>query len=211
MEHFKIQPNGYLNQEIQGFYHEDYEGGGKWREAGTIENIICTLKNDITPYPTTVLQNAMNQLANILLEDLPKILKSTNFSNLTICVIPRAKAESTYSENQKLFRRTIKLVVEKLNSFIDGTNYVIRHTDTQTTHRAKWGHGGSGNPPYPNITKDTCSISEDVRGKDILLIDDLYTKTINIDEDAIQALLDKGAHSVVFYAVGRTVSRNTTI
>jgi len=38
-----------------------------------------------------------------------------------------------------------------------------------------------------------------------LLIDDLYTRTVNIDEDAIQALLDKGAHSVAFYAVGRTV------
>ena len=44
-------------------------------------------------------------------------------------------------------------------------------------------------------------------GKDILLIDDIYTKTVNIDEDAIQALLDNGARSVFFYAIGKTVSK----
>lgn len=33
----------------------------------------------------------------------------------------------------------------------------------------------------------------------------MYTYTTNIDEDAIQALLDKGAKSVRFYAVARTV------
>jgi hypoxanthine-guanine phosphoribosyltransferase len=29
--------------------------------------------------------------------------------------------------------------------------------------------------PYPGITKATCTISNEVKGKDILLIDDLYT------------------------------------
>ena len=57
------------------------------------------------------------------------------------------------------------------------------------------------------MTKDTCSISDDVIGKDILLIDDLYTKTVNIDEDCIQALLDKGARSVIFYSIGKTLLR----
>lgn len=61
--------------------------------------------------------------------------------------------------------------------------------------------------PYPGITKETCIISNDVKGKEILLIDDLYTETINIDEDAIQALIDFGANSVVFYALGKTVAR----
>jgi phosphoribosylpyrophosphate synthetase len=211
MKQFVILPNECLDKPIQAFFHDDYEGGGKWKESGTIENMICTLKNDITPYSSNVLQNASQQLANILLEDLPQILQKTGKNNLTVCVIPRAKAESNYPENQKLFRRTIRLVVEKLNGFLDGTSYIIRHTDTQTTHRARWGHGGTGKMPYQGITKDTCEISENVRGRDILLIDDLYTKTVNIDEDAIQALLDKGVKSVVFYSVGKTVSRNTAI
>jgi hypothetical protein len=39
------------------------------------------------------------------------------------------------------------------------------------------------------------------------LIDDLYSKSINIDEDAIQALIEKGANRVFFYAIGRTVRK----
>lgn len=42
-------------------------------------------------------------------------------------------------------------------------------------------------------------------GTRILLIDDIYTKTVNIDEDAIQALLNKGARQVFFYAIGYTI------
>jgi hypothetical protein len=66
------------------------------------------------------------------------------------------------------------------------------------------GYGGDGDMPYVGITKATCKISGDVRGKDILLIDDIYTKGVNIVEDAIQALLDNGPKSVIFYAVAKT-------
>jgi hypoxanthine-guanine phosphoribosyltransferase len=207
MEQFTIQQNEYLNRQIQGFYHADYEGGGgKWKEAGTIENIICTLKNDITPYSPSVLQDAKQQLTKILGQDLPKILQITELVNLTVCVIPRAKAN--YNANQLLFRATISEVVNHLSGFSNGTNYIVRHTNTRTTHLNKSGNGGDGDLPYSGITNNTCSIDDNVRGKDILLIDDLYTQTINIDEDAIQALLDKGARSVVFYAVGKTMYNN---
>jgi len=204
----QLKVKHFLKRDIQAFYHSDYSGGGQWKVQGTIENIICTLKNDISPYPLNVLQNASQQLANVLLEDLPQILQQTGKSNITICVIPRAKAK--YNPDQLLFIATVSNVVNHLSGFNNGTNYIVRHTDTKTTHRARWGHGGNGSMPYPGITKDTCSISTEVRGKDILLIDDLYTKTINIDEDCIQALLDNGANSVIFYSVGKTVSKNST-
>ena len=203
----ELKPIPFLNQSIRGFYHSDYSGGGgQWRTPGTIENIICTLKNDITPYSTSVLQNVSQQLARILLEDLPQISAQIEKDNLTVCVIPRAKAN--YNADQLLFIKTVSDVINKLSNFHNGTDYIARHTDTQTTHRARSGHGGSGSMPYPGITKETCTISDKVIGKDILLIDDLYTKTVNIDEDAIQALLDKGVKSVIFYAVGKTVSKD---
>jgi hypothetical protein len=37
------------------------------------------------------------------------------------------------------------------------------------------------------------------------LIDDVYTRTVNIDEDMVQALLSSGANSVTFYAIGKTI------
>ena len=102
----------------------------------------------------------------------------------------------------------VKGCLTSLKDFVDGTDYIVRHTDTRTTHMDKSGYGGNGNLPYPGITKDTCTISDKIIGKDILLIDDLYTESINIDEDAIQALLDCGAKSVTFYSLGKTIRKS---
>ncbi len=49
----------------------------------------------------------------------------------------------------------------------------------------------------------TCEISPNVKEKDILLIDDIYTPGVNIDEDAVNALLKMGARTVTFYSVGK--------
>ena len=196
-----------LEQDVKAFYNSDYQGGGNWRVTGTIENLICTFKNDITPYPQATLDYARFRLSQILRKDLPEILRICGKSNLRVCVIPRAKSELTYRPNQLYFRSTIQDVVQQLHGFEDGTHDIIRHTNTSTTHLARRGNGGEGEQPYIGITKDTCNISNNIIGKDILLIDDLYTKTVNIDEDCLQALIDKGARSVMFYSIGKTKSR----
>jgi len=204
MNQFTIFANEYLNRNIQGFYHEEYHAGN-WKMDGTIENIITTLKNDIPPFKNKeTLQLAINRLIAIVEKDLTKI-KQTQQANLTICIIPRAKIEANYSNNQLLFKKVIHHLTVKLG-FNDGSDYIKRHTNTRTTHRDRSGYGGDGSRPYPGITKSTCDISNKVKGQDILLIDDLYTKSINIDEDAIQALFDNGAKSVIFYAPGKTVN-----
>lgn len=197
----------FLKQDTNAFYHADYNGGGSWQISNSIENLIWTLKNDVDPFPDRI-QNVAIQFSKILHQDFPEILQITKKNNLIVCVIPRSKAESHYRKDQLLFREIISLVVDKLPNFDNGTKYIIRHINTKTTHLDRNGEGGDGNLPYPGITKDTCTISEKVKGKDILLIDDLYTKSVNIDEDAIQALLDKGANSVTFYSIGKTVLRN---
>lgn len=196
-----------LKQDIIAFYHGDYQGGGNWRVPGSIENLICTFKNDVTTYTEQTLINAAKRLALILKEDMPEVLRLSGKQCLRVCVIPRAKREDSYRNNQLYLRATIQYVTKHLAGFVDGTHDIIRHTNTSTTHLARSGHGGEGELPYVGITKDTCNISADVIGQDILLIDDLYTKTVNIDEDCIQALLDKGARSVIFYSIGKTLSR----
>jgi predicted amidophosphoribosyltransferase len=199
----------FISKSINAFYHSDYHGGnGELRNTiGTVENIITTLKNQFQDKSRDVLLQAMNNLIAILMQDLPQVLQKTGKNNLTVCVIPRAKAEATYSQNQLLLKQAIQNAITKLNGFSDGTNYIIRHTNTRTTHLDRARYGGDGDLPYPGITKNTCDISSNVRGKDILLIDDLYTESVNIDEDAIQALIDNGANSVVFYSLGKTAPR----
>lgn len=197
----------FLQQDTNAFYHADYNSGGSWQIPNSIENLIWTFKNDVDPFPER-LPNVQQQLVAILRQDLPQIIRQIGKNNLTVCVVPRSKAAGYYRADQLLFRRVISNVAEELTNFQNGTNYIVRHTNTRTTHLDRNGEGGEGNLPYPGITKNTCTISEEVNGKDILLIDDLYTKSVNIDEDAIQALLDNGANSVTFYSIGKTVSRN---
>lgn len=197
---FKIMPNEFLKHEIQGYFHLDYIG---YHKEGN-PDFINDLKNQFGNTNVSILQSAANELVNILNKDFPLIKRLHSKLNLTVCVIPRAKAETHYSENQKLFRRLISDVTSQITGLSNGTSYIIRHQDTKTTHLAKSGWGGEGDLPYVGITKNTCNISNLVRGKDILLIDDIYTKNVNIDEDAIQALIDSGAKSVIFYAIAKT-------
>lgn len=203
------QVGTFLTKKVQAYYHDDYHGGDpELRDTtGTVENIITTLKNQFKDKSKEVLIQAGKNMIAILNKDLPQILRATGLEELVVCAIPRSKAENTYTNVQLLFKKAIEGSVKDLDKFIDGTDYIVRHTDTRTTHMDKSGYGGIGNLPYPGITKDTCTISDKVRGKDILLIDDLYTASVNIDEDAIQALFDNGAKSVTFYSLGKTIKR----
>jgi len=198
MHEFTILPNRYLGQNIQAFYHTDYVG---YRNPGN-PDYINTLKNTYNSFPASILNSAVQELKNVLLEDLPQILRLLQLNSLTVCVVPRAK--TNYQPNQLLFKSTIRNVVNQLNGFCDGTDYITRHTNTRTTHLppSTPNYNNDGQRPYPGITTDTCNISNNVNGRDVLLIDDLYTRTVNIDEDAIQALLNCGANSVTFYAIG---------
>ena len=205
MTPFIIAQNQYLSQNIRAFYHTDFGG----IQLPNNPNYLYKLKND--PHHNWSdyrLLEAQQDFLRVLLLDLPEILLHINKNPLTVCVVPRAKAENTYNPNQLLFKANVRNAVNLLgNNIIDGTNYIERHTNTKTTHirQAIEGYINDGSIPYVGITNATCLISNDVIDKDILLIDDIYTRTVNIDEDAIQSLLDKGANSVSFYAIGKTV------
>lgn len=196
-----------LTRNIQGFYHTDF-GGVKLPNN---PNYLYKLKND--PHHNWTeqrIQEAQQQLLNALLNDLPNVINQVGVRPLTVCVVPRAKADNTYRPNQLLFKATVKNAVTQLgNDFIDGTNYITRHTNTKTTHlrNAMEGFVNDGRAPYTGITLETCNFSNNINGKNILLIDDIYTRTVNIDEDAIQALLTNGANSVTFYAIGNTIAK----
>lgn len=225
MKRFRIQPikswytnkttsqrqqGQFLSQSVEAFFHHDYHTGNSQvrTQFGTVENIITTLKNQFEDVHPVALERTSNLFVSILQTDLPKILSKVEKQRLTVCVVPRAKQQDFYQKNQLLFKSSVKQAVSTLNNFDDGTDFILRHTNTRTTHLDKSGYGGDGDLPYPNITKDTCHISNAVNGRDILLIDDLYTESVNIDEDCLQALLDSGANSVYFYSLGRTKSKN---
>lgn len=206
MNTFNINANRYLATPVLGYYSCEYT---RMNQPGN-PDYINYLKNQANDFSLCLLQNAVSELIRVLTLDLPAVLRQSGLPSLMACVIPRAGAKSYYSQNQLLFSDTINNVVNSLAAsglpFINGVGTIVRHTSTQTTHLAstQW-HPTGETSPYPGITKDTCTINPQVQGKDILLIDDIYTPGVGIDEDAIQALLDNGAKSVIFYCVGRTM------
>jgi FMN phosphatase YigB (HAD superfamily) len=201
-----IAHNEYLAQDIIGYYSLDYMRYGMPNNP----DFINTLKNQFNEYNCDTLHNPLRALKGYLKRDIRCIFDMMNVQDLTVVGIPRSKAECEYSNEQQYFRRGIQEAVQELqNEFglplIDGSHFIMRHTNTKTTHLSKSENvENDGDMPYPGITKATCNISDKVAGKDILLIDDIYTLDVNIDEDAIQALYDMGAKSVRFYAVCKT-------
>lgn len=200
----------FLSHNCFGFYHDYYVAGDAEARntPGTVANIVTTLKNQFNNQAISRLRDAMESMKSMLQEDFSALLENPLKGDWVVCVIPRAKAESAYNSHQQLFREAVKYSIDGNPRLIDGTHYITRHTNTITTHMFKSGYGGDGKLPYPGITKDTCHISSEVRGKNIILIDDLYTAGVNIDEDAIQVLFDNGAEKVILYVLGKTCKKH---
>jgi predicted amidophosphoribosyltransferase len=203
MKKFTIKQNEFLKVEIEGYAHGEYQAGmNRHYYKGNIENVICTLKNDKRQFTNEQLLAASISLSEILKTDLVKIAEHYGLLPITVVTVPRSKA--SFPKSKMLFSETVKSVVSKLGyPFADGTDCIKRVKDTYTTHKESLDcGGGSGRKPFVGITNDSCEISGSIRGKRVLLVDDVYTFGKNVDEDAIQTLLDKGAASVVFYSVG---------
>lgn len=206
MNKFIMEENQFLSRNVPGYFHADFHGAG---QPGN-PDFLYKLKND--PHHKWSQQNiryAINELNAVLGIDFPEIIKEVEASTLTVCVVPRAKAEASYRPDQLLFKATVGAYARSTPGFADGSDFIIRHTNTRTTHLRNPvdGFENDGRMPYPGIASDTCNFSAHIRGRDILLVDDIYTKTVNIDEDMVQALFDNEARSVVFYAIGNTPKR----
>lgn len=204
-----LQPNDFLTIPITAYYSLDFHRFGKPDNPDFL-NII---KNDFRNKSPDELYLAMAEVVGNSILGINDIITDNNID--LVCIVPRSKSLSSYKPEQLYFTSAIdfvtNLIIEhnSLDKEIHGINdTIIRHTNTKTTHfHNKPEYGGDGDLPYPGITKNTCNISDKVKNKKILLIDDIYTKTINIDEDCIQALLDNGAKSVILYTVAKTISK----
>lgn len=194
LNHFVIKKNEHLSRNIEAFYHTLYIG---YQQPGN-PDYLNILKNQYNNDTEEELSYAANELKYVLDKNINTVRMQIGVDCL--CVVMAARAKANQEEWYQLLRKTVSEWVQehKYDGLEDGTSYIIRHTDTPTTHMKEPGD------IYVGITKETCSINSAVEGKDILFIDDIYTPFVNIDEDAIQALFDNKAKSVTFYSIGRT-------
>lgn len=151
-----------------------------------------------------------NEVTKCVEQDLVAIRNSERLQHAVVVTVPRSKANMP--NNQMGFRLAVQEGVNGLRrrgfrEFEDGTFCIERHTNTRTTHIRKevTNFDNSGDMPYVGITKATCHIdARTVKGKTVILVDDIYTRTVNIDEDCMQALYDAGAERVILYVVAFT-------
>lgn len=204
---FRIMENDFLRETTIGYYHQLYTGYGH-QDNPTFLN---DLKNTFDSESPNVLKTARDKVVEILLSDLPTIIKENKMQNCLVVCAPRAKRLETYSDSQLKFREAVKIAISEIPGIINGIDCIIRTEDTLTTHLRKATEDGrlsianGGEMPYPGITMNTCRINNRrIRNQNIILIDDIYTNTVNVDEDCIQALYDNGARYVIFYAIGYT-------
>ena len=199
MKKFKIHSNFYLDRDVQGYYHCDYVGYGQKDNP----NFINHLKNMTNSHSEMDLVQDFITVSEIASKDLQSIIEQEKFNNPIICVIPRSKADKNYKQSQLMFKKAISCTTDKLDA-INGSNSIKRIKDTKTTHDWRL-EDNTGDSPYKGITKDSCEIDKDtINGKNIILVDDIYTENVNVAEDCIQTLFDFGAKNVILYVIAKT-------
>lgn len=221
IQKFSIKDGGvpkYLDQTVNAYYSYDYYSmkSEYYDEENT--GFINVLKNEMHSRYALELSRAKKQAEEILLSAIPCIMEMENVLECVCVAVPRSKSYSTYFPNQLYLIDAISKANRLLEGVEDGARAIIRHTNTRTTHLSedtgrvtingripKVAGANDGPTPYPGITKDTCVIDESmIKGKTVILIDDIYTPESYVDEDCIQAMYDMGAKRVVFYAFAKT-------
>lgn len=199
MQNFILKPNKFLEKETPVFYHYDYIG---YQKEGN-PDFINKLKNMTNQHNELDLVEDFIQVSEVLLTDITEIIDKMKLHYPIVCVVPRSKRESSYQRSQLLFKKSVSSIANKLK-LQNGTDAIIRKKDTKTTHNWRL-ENNTGDAPYLGITKDTCKFNINyIKGKDIILVDDIFTEQVYVDDDCIQTLLNLGAKSVILYAVAKT-------
>lgn len=203
--------NACLHRSTECYYVLDYLRYGEPDNP----DFILTLKNTFNEKSIRELNQARQQVKDILVRWIPKVMQDTGLISCTMVCTPRAKALDTYTNRQLYLLAGVSEAAQALSNVEDGTGAIVRTVNTKTTHLRKptdrMTASGDREPndgaePYAGITMATCQFDQSlIRGKSIILIDDIYTEGINIDEDCVQALYDNGATKVVLFTLSCTV------
>lgn len=211
LRRFCVAKNQFLRKSVVGYHVLDYFGYGK---PGNPQ-FILTLKNTFCEKKMRELNAAKEEVKKILCKYIPRIMEMEGETDCVLVCAPRAKARNTYAGTQMYLQEGVSEAAWEIEGIEDAADAIVRMKDTRTTHlgetveRVKADgsrEANTGKRPYPGITKDTCKIDRDlIWGETVILVDDIYTPGVNIDEDCIQALYDKGAERVILFALAYTV------
>lgn len=228
-----LETNDYLSEETLLVWNYPYLS--YYSDDPRHPRFLNILKNDFDNADEWELEDASSQAYAVLQATLEKLAEDDELSGAVVCAVPRSKVPAYYSLDQVRFYSALWSAVEDEGSFINGVGnfyrsrgkthlsgaVMERNHNVITTHLShgayqektfSWLPGGEPEQFYPGVTTNTCKInSRMVRGKVVILVDDIYTRTVNVDEDAIEALYDAGARRVILYTVAKTMRKSKNI
>lgn len=203
-----IQRNAYLSRDIEHYWRYRYVSAAYDNDSADscVSRDIRALKNQFRTEKNSVLQSSSQRIQKEISEGLNFLVQELAVVNQpwVAVVVPRSKA--TFLADQLYLIKAISDAIPQ-QLLENGAYFIKRHSDTKTTHLMNTKIGDmnkSGDAPYPGITRDTCNLQGDVRRKNVILIDDIYTHGVNVDEDCAQFLFDNGAQNVVLYTLCKT-------
>lgn len=203
-----IQSNAYLSRDIKHYWRYRYVSAAYDNDSadGCVSGDIRTLKNQFRTEKISDLQDCSQRIEKEISEGLNFLVQELEVVNQPRVVVAVPRSKSTFMADQLYLIKAISDAIPQ-QLVENGAYFIKRHSDTKTTHLTKTKKGdmsGTGDLPYPGITQNTCILQGNVRGKNVILIDDIYTHGVNIDEDCAQFLFDNGAKNVVLYTLCKT-------
>ena len=211
----ELWPGSFLKRNSVCFYVLDYL---RFDDPDNPQ-FILDLKNTFGNESPETLNAARETARDILVRWVPEVMRRMNMQACTMVCVPRAKAFDTYLDTQMYLLKAASEAARVLagHGVTDGAGAVRRVVSTRTTHLPERTEritavgdreSNSGDMPYPGITRRTCEIDAGlICGREILLVDDIYTGGVYIDEDCIQALFDAGAARVILFTLSCTAPR----
>ena len=207
--------NSFLGGRIQAYSHGPYYPK-RLNKGDRLSELILKVKNSFEEESLASARQAAGEIASFVANDLGQIADANGpfgGDRPIVVAVPRSKPDFYWKECQLQFREAISTGVKECPLWVagkqekwlfDGTHYLTRIQPTMTTHLRKTNRPNEGRAPYPGITRDTCRLEESVAGYPVILVDDIYTSDVGIDEDCAQYLLDMGVTKVVLYTLGKT-------
>ncbi|TLD87820.1 hypothetical protein [Helicobacter sp. MIT 05-5294] len=203
IRHFIIEADGEFLKEydryvLYSFYGLDYIDCGSWRQYGASDsdcnpNWLVALKNGYNKHNKN--ESAMQEAkckASEYVKDFLCAFESYLEDNFIVCVVPRLKLNQpnylTDIVNSLDIADVSRIPLEDGRSHVYSTSAIVQVKNVERDQDY-----------YPGITLDTCQIDrEAIRGKNILLIDDIYMEHYRDSWGIKNKWCSKGLHTSAF-------------
>ena len=188
-----VQVNNIENLNSEDIYFIYYYNPEEWRIKGTQSNLIIRVLKEHNEFEQITSIEEYTYLSNVFNKHFLKKFNLT-YNDYVLCCVPSHRKSEHNRGPLATFLRNICVN----NKFIDGTDYLIRHTEIAEQKKV-----GKRNQ-NTHLSSVKIVDSSKVEGKKIILIDDITTSGSSLN-GCRKILLNSGAKEVICFAFGKDI------